>query len=191
MSSGCFPDELKSAIIRPHLKKTNTDADELMNYRPVSNLHFISKVLEKLVVKRLEQHIINHSLYDPLQSAYRVAHSTETAIIKIHNDIVNGIDKDQCTILASLDLSAAFDTVDRDIFIGRMHAYGIRETALKWFQSYLDMRSYRVLINNAFSSAHTLSCGVPQGSVLGARMYTIYVAPLANVINKHSINYHC
>ena len=104
---------------------------------------------------------------------------------------MNGIDKDQCTILASLDLSAAFDTVDHDIFIGRMHAYGIRETALKWFQSYLDRRSYRVLINNAFSSAHTLSCGVPQGSVLGARMYTIYVAPLANVINKHSINYHC
>ena len=125
------------------------------------------------------------------KSAYRVAHCTETGIIKIHNDIVNGIDKDQCTILASLDLSAAFDIVDHDIFIGRMPAYGIRETALKWFQSYLDRRSYRVLINNAFSSAHTLSCGVPQGSVLGARMYTIYVAPLANVINKHSINYHC
>ena len=116
-------------------------------------------------MKRLEQHIINHSLYDPLQSAYRVVHSTETAIIKIHNDIVNGIDKDQCTILASLDLSAAFDTVDHDIFIGRMHAYGIRITALKWFPSYLDRRCYRVLINNTFSSAHTLSCGVPQGSV--------------------------
>ena len=93
MSFGCFPDELKSAIIRSHLKKTNTDADELTNYLPVSNLHFIRKVLEKLVVKRLEQHIFNHSLYDPLQSAHRVAHSTETAIIKIHNDIVNGIDK--------------------------------------------------------------------------------------------------
>ena len=104
---------------------------------------------------------------------------------------MNGIDKDQCTILASLDLSAAFDTVDHDIFIGRMHAYGIRETALKWFQSYLDRRSYRVLINNAFSSAHTLSCGVPQGSVLRARMYTIYVAPLANVIKKYSINCLC
>ena len=192
MSSRCFPDELKSAIIRPHLKKTNTDAYELKNYHPVSNPHFISKVLDKLVVKRMEPHIINHSLYDSLQSAYRVAHTTDTAIIKIHNDIVNGIDKDQCIILASLDLSAAFDTVDHDIFIGRMHTYyGIRETALQWFQSYLDRRCYRVLINNTFSSAHTLSCGVPQGSVLGARMYTIYVAPLANVINKHSINYHC
>ena len=90
-----------------------------------------------------------------------------------------------------LDLSAAFFTVDHAIFIDRMRAYGMREIALKWFQSYLDRRSYKVLINNAFSSAHTLSCGVPQGSVLGARMYTIYVAPLANVINKHSINYHC
>ena len=116
---------------------------------------------------------------------------TETAFIKIHNDIMDGIDKDQCTILSSMDLSAAFDTVDHDIFIGRMYAYGIWETTLKWFQSYLDRRCYRVLINNTFTSAHTLSCGVPQGSVLGAIMYTIYVAPLANVINKYSINYHC
>ena len=185
-----FPDELKSVIIRPHLKKTNTDEDEQKNYRPVSNLHFISKVLEKLVVKRLEQHIINHSLYDPLQSVYRVAHSTEIASIQIHNDIVNGIDKDQCTILASLDLSAAFDTVDHDIFIGRMHAYGIRETALKWFQSYVDRRCHRVLINNHFPP-RTLFMWWPQGSILGANMYTIYVAPLDNVINKHSINYHC
>ena len=75
---------------------------------------------------------------------------------------MNGIDKDQCIILTSLDLSAAFDTVDHDhaAFIGRMHTYGIREIALKWFQSYLDRRSYRVLINNTFSSAHTLSCCV-------------------------------
>ena len=113
-------------------------------------------------MKRLEQHIINHCLYDPLQSAYRVAHSIETAIIKMHNDIVNGIDKDQCTVLSSLDLSAAFDTVDHDIFIGIMHAYGIRQTALKWFQSYLDRRSYRVLINNTFSSAHTLHVVSPK-----------------------------
>ena len=104
---------------------------------------------------------------------------------------MNGIDKDQCTILAPPpDLSAAFDTVDHDILIGRMHAYGIGETALKWFQSYLDRRCYRVLINNTFSSA-TLFHVVSQVSVLGAIMYTIYVAPLANVINKHSINYHC
>ena len=96
-------------------------------------------------MKRLEQHIINHSLYDALQSAYRVAHSTDTAIIKIHNDIVNGIDKDQCTVLASLDLSAAFETVDHDILIGRMHAYGIQETTLKWFQSYLDRPLFHVV----------------------------------------------
>ena len=138
MSPGCFPDELKSDIIGPHLKKTNTDTDELKNYRPVSNLHFMSNGLEKLVVKKLEQHIINHSLYDPLQSAYRIAHSTETVIMKIHTDIVNGIDKDQCTILASMDLSTAFDTVDHATFIDRLRAYGVRERALKWFQSSLD-----------------------------------------------------
>ena len=80
---------------------------------------------------------------------HTVAHSTETAIIKIHNDIVKGIDKDQCPIIASLDLSSAFDTVDHAIFIDRMRAYGIREIALKWFRSYLDRRCYMVLINNS------------------------------------------
>ena len=87
MRTGSVPALFKYAIIRPHMKKSSLNTEELKNYRPVSNLHLMSKVLEKLVVKRLEKHMCTNNWYDPLQSAYRSQHSTETAIPKIHNDI--------------------------------------------------------------------------------------------------------
>ena len=91
--SGVFPNKLKQALIRPLLKKHNLDPEEVKNYRPVSNLHFISKIIEKIVAQQLEEHISIHSLHDPLQSAYKSSHSTETAIIKITNDIITSIDR--------------------------------------------------------------------------------------------------
>ena len=99
---GQFPSQLKEAIIKPHIKKSNLDTEELKNYRPVSNIHFLSKILEKLVVKRLEENMSAYNLYDTLQSAYRPQHATETAVLKIHHDIVSGLDNGKCTVLASL-----------------------------------------------------------------------------------------
>ena len=135
-----------------------------------------------------------HSRHDPLQSAYKSSHSTETAIIKITNGIITSIDRGQCTILASLDLSAAFDTVDHDIFLKRIHSvYGICGIALSWFKMFLQNRQYKVCINSSFSQQHTLKYGVPQGSVLGATMYTIvtmYTEPMRTIIEKHNISYH-
>ena len=151
----------------------------------------MSKIIEKIVAQRLEDHISIHSLQDPLQSAYRSNHSTETAIIKITNDIITSIDRGQCTILASLDLSAAFDTVDHDIFLKRLPSvYGFCGTTLLWFKTYLQDRQYKVCINSCFSQQHTLKCGVPQGSVLGARMYTMYTEPMRRIIEKHNISHH-
>ena len=82
------PPNLKKAIIKPHIKRPNLDTEEMKNYRPVSNLHFVSKILKKLVVTKMEEHMSNYNLYDPLQSAYRSKHSTETAVLKIQNDII-------------------------------------------------------------------------------------------------------
>lgn len=132
-----------------------------------------------------------NSLFDPLQSAYRSAHSTETAVTKIHNDILSSLDQGRCTILASLDLSAAFDTVDHHTFTHRLrHYYGIHGTAAQWFESYLANRHHQVSINNQLSTTHTLTCGVPQGSVLGARMYTMYTHPLSIIMKNHNVMYH-
>ena len=191
LSTGEFPEQCKHAIVRPLLKKDNLDPDELKNYRPVSNLHFISKIIEKLVVQRLEDHLCKYSMFDPLQSAYRSGYSTETALVKINNDIVSSLDGGQCVILASLDLSSAFDTVDHAIFLRRLQdMYGICNTFQKWFDSYLTNRQPRVCINTSFSNPRYLKCGVPQGSVLGARIYTMYVRPMSEIINRHNVSYH-
>ena len=93
----------------------------MKNYRPVSNLRFVSKILEKLVVNRIDEHMSNYNLYDPHQSAYRSKHSTETAVLKIQNDIIRNFDMGMCTVLTSLDLFAAFDTVDHAIFLRRLN----------------------------------------------------------------------
>ena len=192
LESGVFPYQCKHAIIRPLLKKQGLDADDLKNYRPVSNLQFISKVLEKVVDQQIDEHLNTHSLNDPLQSAYRKNHSTETATIKLCNDIISGMDSGKCTVLASLDLTAAFDTVDHDIFLHRLqNVYGICGIALKWFKSYLSNREYRVSINSSLSNPHSLTCGVPQGSVLGARMYIMYTKPLTSIMAHHDVCYHC
>ena len=164
---------------------------ELRNYRPVSNLHFISKIIEKIVAQRLEEHLKSLSLYDPLQSVYRSGHSTETAIVKLSTDIVSNLDRGQCVILASLDLSAAFDTVDHGIFLQQLkHTYGISGTFYQWFKSYLHNRQLKVCVNSSFSKSQNLKCGVPQGSVLGARMYTMYARPVSAIIEHNNIFYH-
>ena len=112
-----------------------------------------------------------YNLYDNLQSAYRPQHATETVVLKIHHDIVSAPDNVKCTVLASLDLSAAFDTVDHSIFIARIQQlYGMDSVCKAWFGSYLHDRSHRVCINDILSDQNALKCGIPQGSVLGARL---------------------
>ena len=115
LTKGEFPIDFKNAIVKPLLKKPSLDKDKLKNYRPVSNLHFISKVIEKLVAKRLEEHMSEYSIYDPMQSAYKFVHSTETALVKINYDILSSLDAGKCTVLVSLDISAAFDTINHNV----------------------------------------------------------------------------
>ena len=142
-----IPKSLKTAHIRPLLKKTGLDSDILKNCRPVSNLTFISKVIEKVISDRLNEHLINNSLFDPLQSAYGDKHSTETALIKVQNDILSALDTGSSAILLMLDLSAAFDTIDHDILLSRLcNVYGITGNALDWFRSYLTGRIYSMLL---------------------------------------------
>ena len=125
------------------------------------------------------------------QSAYRMGHSTETALTRIHNDILLAIDDDSCVILVLLDLSAAFDTVDYDILLGRLeHRFGITGKALSWLTSYLTDRTQFVKVANEHSTIRNLSCGVSQGSVLAPILYSMYTAPLADIIRQHGLNFH-
>ena len=145
-----IPKSLKTALIRPLLKKTCLDI--LKNYRPISNLTFILRVIEKVISGRLNEHLINSSLFDPLQSAYRDKHSTETALIKVQNDILSVLDTGSSAILLMLDLSAAFDTIDHNILLSQLcNVYDITGNALDWFRSYLTGRIQRVVIEDSVS----------------------------------------
>ena len=131
LSEQCVPASFKQAIVRPLLKKPNLDKEMLKNYRPVSNLPFISKILEKVVNNQLENHINSHSLHDDVQSAYRAYHSTETALLRVHHDIAYALDSNCCAVLLMLDLSAAFDTIDHQILFNRLeYSTGVTKDAL-------------------------------------------------------------
>ena len=119
MESSTFPQNFKEAHVRPLLKKTYL-SKKLKKYRPVPNLSFISKILEKIVANRLQAHIKNNHLSNPLQSAYRKHHSTESALLKVHNDIIISMDKGEVTAITLLDLSAAFDTIDHATLTDRL-----------------------------------------------------------------------
>ena len=191
LSSGIVPLSLKHAIVRPHLKKPHADSEDFTNYRPVSNLSFLSKILEKLVAKRLLSHMDNHNLHEVMQSAYKKNHSTETALVRVQNDILTHIDNKHGVILVLLDLSAAFDTIDHKTLLHQLrHRMGISGTALEWFRSYLTGRTQAVCIEGEYSTAVPLQFGVPQGSVLGPLLYTIYTLPLGDLLRKQGVSYH-
>uniref|UniRef100_A0A3Q3MS83 Reverse transcriptase domain-containing protein n=1 Tax=Mastacembelus armatus TaxID=205130 RepID=A0A3Q3MS83_9TELE len=190
--SGYVPQAFKTAVIKPLLKKPSLDPGVLANYRPISNLPFISKILEKAVAKQLSDHLHRNELFEDFQSGFRAHHSTETALLKVTNDLLLASDNGLVSILVLLDLSAAFDTIDHNILLQRLeHVIGIRGTALKWFQSYLSDRFQFVHVHDEPSTQTKVSYGVPQGSVLGPILFTLYMLPLGYIIRKHSINYHC
>lgn len=192
VSTGYVPQSFKLAVIKPLLKKPTLDSGTLANYRPISNLPFISKILEKAIANQLCDFLHNNSLFEDFQSGFRVHHSTETALVRVSNDLLTASDRGLLSILVLLDLSAAFDTIDHHILLQRLeHLVGITGSALSWFKSYLSDRSQFVNVHDVPSMHTKVSHGVPQGSVLGPILFTLYMLPLGNIMRKHSIHFHC
>ena len=188
--SGSVPSIFKSAIVRPLLKKSSLDPNNLKNYRPVSNHPFLSKILEKVVLKQLFSYLNSNHLVPTSQSAYRSFHCTETALLKVTSDILSSLDSSDFSVLTLLDLSAAFDTIDHGILLSRLYSlYGISGSALDWFSSYLSDRKLSVLVNDIYSDSASLSFGVPQGSVLGPVLFILYTKPLSTLLNSHSLSH--
>ena len=156
LESGTFPLSFKEAHVTPLLKKSNLSVNNLKNYRPVTNLSFISKIIEKVVSNRLQAYINSNKLNNPMQSAYRKSHSTETALLRVHNDISVSLDKGHVTALTLLDLSAAFDTSDHNTLTNKLAEwYGASGMALAWFKSYLCGRHQK--LTNLFLTLVCLS----------------------------------
>ena len=191
LCTGVVPEIFKVALVKPLLKKNGLDTEILKNYRPISNLQFLSKILEKVVLKQLVFHIEKNNLSETFQSAYRPNHSTETALLRVVNDLLSIIDNGSVSSLNLLDLSAAFDTIDHEILLKRLEAtYGISGTALKWFRSYLHERKQIVVVENKRSKEYLLPYGVPQGSVLGPALFVLYIGPLSDVFRRNNFCYH-
>ena len=184
-------DCLKSAVITPLLKEADdhVDIELYKNDRPVSNLMFLSKLIERCVAPRLEKHIKENKLDSKHQYGYKKGHSTEMLLINIVDSLLTAFDKKLATVLLLLDLSAAFDTVDQNKLLHTLrYDIGITGIVYKWFESFLKGRSQRVKINSSYSDSESLDFGEAQGSILGPPLFNIYVRTFYPFIQALAFN---
>ena len=188
LSQAVFPSSFKIAQVTPLLKKAGLDKDDPANYRPISNLNIISKLLEMLLLVSIQNHVTSSPNFNPNQSAYRPYHSTETALVLTLDNILHSADQGSFSVLVSLDLNAAFDTIDHNILLSRLKkSFGIHGLALSWFQSYSSGRSQFVRIGHCKSPTSICIYGVPQGSVLGPLLFSLYISPIIHIASSFGL----
>lgn len=187
---GVFPTSEKYAVVRPLLKKPALDKNTLNNYRPVSNLSYLSKVVERAILDQLLPHLTANNVIPRLQSAFRQFHSTETALCVVYNDLILNVCDGVVSLLVLLDLSAAFDTIDHCLLMEDLVSFGISGTALSLIKSYLLDRKQSVEIGKSSSDPEHLHFGVPQGSILGPILFLIYASGLSDIISSHNVDFH-
>ena len=191
LADGIFPSSFKSATVHPLLKKSSLPTEEFSSYRPISNLSFLSKLLERIIQTQLLRHLQSFPSISPFQSAFRKFHSTETALLRVQNDLLLSCNKQKVSALVLLDLSAAFDTIDHSILLHRLAStFGLSDSALSLLSSYLSNRTQHVSIGEASSGSIPLHTGVPQGSVLGPLLFSLYTSPISYLFQNSPICYH-
>ena len=182
------PVTLQQALVFPTIKNAHGDRDSLNNYRPVSNLPFISKLLEKVALEQITSYLDDHDLLNRHQSGYRVGHSCETLLLGMFEDLLRELDQGNVVALLLLDMSAAFDTVDHSKLLDVLHyRFGFGGTVLQWIESYLQSRCFRVNVRGELSKIIHLICGVPQGSLLGPILFLLYVEELQDLVEPYGL----
>ena len=196
MDQGTVLDNLKEALLKPLIKKPNMEL-KFPSFRPVSNLSFLSKTLERGVCRDLMHHADLTGNLEPLQLAYRSNHSCEMALLKVNTDILTAIENQEVICLIMLDLSATFDTISHELLLNRLkYRFGVTDLALNWLESYLTGHIQQVVLQEnpcakAVMSNKTPLCqGVPQGSVLGPSLFSLYISPLGDICRNEGIHFH-
>uniref|UniRef100_A0A3P9L4Z8 Reverse transcriptase domain-containing protein n=1 Tax=Oryzias latipes TaxID=8090 RepID=A0A3P9L4Z8_ORYLA len=179
LQTGRFPNQMKIAKVIPIYK--SGDKHQFTNYRPVSLLPQFSKILEKIFNDKLALFIEKHNIINENQYGFRENRSTSLAIIDAVEEITNALDKKKYAAGIFIDLKKAFDTLNHDILLDKLEVYGIRGLALTWVKSYLTGRKQFVKIDEYTSETKEISCGVPQGSILGPLLFNIYINDIFNV----------
>ena len=195
LRDGFVLESFKTVLVKPLLKKPGLDLWD-RNYRPVSNLGYISKLLEHVVAAQLVNHIERHGMMEAHQSAYHSSHSTDTALLKVKTDVIQALENQEVACLILLDLSAAFDTTDHDILLSRLKSrFAVTGVVLKWLGAYLKDRTQAVEIGVPLSGGSrseivSLRSGILQGSVLCPTLFTIYTVPIGNICRRHQVEFH-
>ena len=176
--------------MKPKLKKQSLDTEDPKSYRPIANSSFLSKLLERTAAGQLRTHLDQNCLLDPEQSAYRRFHSTESCLLKTINDLYVELDQGKYLLVIGLDLSAAFDTLDFANF-GKIleERFKITGKCKQWIMSYLTERKQQTQIRKSFSSETEVFYGVPQGSILGPMIFSMYTTPIGDLIKQCNLRY--
>ncbi|KAJ1519796.1 hypothetical protein ONE63_005049 [Megalurothrips usitatus] len=179
---GVYPDLWKIASVTPIPKMAG--ACDAKNFRPISILCTLSKLLEKIVHAQLVSYLISHNLFDPLQSGFRSGHSTTTALLKVIGDVRESAGRRKLSLLILFDFSNAFPSVHHELLLTKLQNLGLSDSSLAWMHSYLVNRQQFVNTGESISTLAQVLLGVPQGSVLGPLLYVLYVHDISSIFTK-------